>query len=380
MESDCSSPIQAVPVELLNKIFGLSTTRIVLDNFSKQNPALVLSHVSREWRVLATSTASLWSHLSITLDCTADQRESHGWPYLLELILERSKQTPLHLALDYFPDEHDSPTPPTLFKLGLLMQLIAHCHRWEVVSLNIPNEVLENKVFLPIRGSLPTLTSLMLNGESWDTDTPINLFMDCPNLRHLALELVLDSELDVQWDQLASLAFTSLISGDDVIQDGFMLKILPLCTKLTTFTLDWCTISGIESDRVITSIPCVSTSVTSLSILSICDVSNVVPFLQRLTLPCLDAFVLQGATGLSGTIDISSTVPSIRGFLARSSCSITLLSIKGVHFKTKDIVEILSAMPTLTSLTIHDVVVMQATIDSENSTSGSWRSVNAILS
>lgn len=76
--SQCASPVDRLPVELLSYIFILGTHAAeVLEGDAERSPSftsesirtpLVLSSVKRHWRSIAHNTPSLWTSLCVTVE------------------------------------------------------------------------------------------------------------------------------------------------------------------------------------------------------------------------------------------------------------------------------------------------------------------------
>ncbi|KAL0066780.1 hypothetical protein AAF712_006172 [Marasmius tenuissimus] len=123
-------PINQIPIELLILIFkhtiyqSLGGHSVHFDPIRPEStfPANKLSSICRRWRTLALSTPDLWSDISIN-SLEAFERCHLGWLDALKLHLERSKDSPIGIALTLGIDEDlesVSNLPPFFDLLGVI--------------------------------------------------------------------------------------------------------------------------------------------------------------------------------------------------------------------------------------------------------------------
>ncbi|KAG8714852.1 hypothetical protein FRC09_017176 [Ceratobasidium sp. 395] len=93
-------PVNALPLEILSQIFTFSASPLNCDNWchevSRQHPLAVIPAVCAQWRELAISTRSLWSHIYVNGSVSHEESNpnAHQWT---KLLLDCSRGAPLSL-------------------------------------------------------------------------------------------------------------------------------------------------------------------------------------------------------------------------------------------------------------------------------------------
>ncbi|KAI5985470.1 hypothetical protein EDD15DRAFT_2364378 [Pisolithus albus] len=145
--------IDRVPNELLAEIFLL---------LRDERKSLV--SVSRRWRTVVFDTGRMWSDIDLLRDS----------PTMQKLYLERSRQAPLTLTIDYVEPDLDAFLP--------------HANRWHTLhvlgstgmTLDIISEII-----------LPSLRHLVIHGDGFSLDEMLTMRSWAPALKHLEL---------IQWE------------------------------------------------------------------------------------------------------------------------------------------------------------------------------------
>ncbi|KAI5985467.1 hypothetical protein EDD15DRAFT_1631037 [Pisolithus albus] len=149
VEASAVPYIDRLPNELLAEIFLL----IKDDRRS-------LVSVSRRWRTVVFDTGRMWSEFDLL----------YNFPTMQKLYLERSRQAPLTLTIDYVEPDLDAFLP--------------HANRWHTLhvlgstgmTLDIISEII-----------LPSLRHLVIHGDGFSLDEMLTMRSWAPALKHLEL-------------------------------------------------------------------------------------------------------------------------------------------------------------------------------------------------
>ncbi|ESK91769.1 hypothetical protein Moror_10598 [Moniliophthora roreri MCA 2997] len=334
------SPIHRMPLEVLTNIFKFYCNVNVLE-IGTLSPAMTLSAVCGKWRELTLNTPSLWASLSICY-CSWEGYELEPLIQLTQLFMERSKTSPLTLDLDFFTSDFDEeeydPKPP----LAILVQ---HSSRWYDVRWCFMREQMNHPTFEPLRSHLPMLQYLDIRandeGNPVDEDDTWDLFSDCPCLHTvtlLSMGFPLSDTILLPWQQITVLTV-----------DGNLVKIFRIlshCPSLRQLKLP--SMGKLSTGHLY--------DVQSQELLSLSfKASNAkdLSFLPYLMAPQLTSIGIQG--GYFGRrnrgFDRWDEKP-LTGFLARSSCSITILRLQWLPITDTQTTLLLGLMPTLRVLSI----------------------------
>ncbi|KAJ6479204.1 hypothetical protein C8R47DRAFT_1219133 [Mycena vitilis] len=179
------SPVARIPRELLTIIFILSTPSIQEARDTQWWTALErspwsLSHVSRQWRVVALASPALWSFIAIK-----NPSDDECAPYSLQMLetqLARARTSPLDIILDY---ERNDDSDDYVVREALKV-LTTHSARWR--TLYITGQQLVD--LSSLRARVPLLERVVVWGRdderSDDGQSPpvsIDHFAIAPRLR-----------------------------------------------------------------------------------------------------------------------------------------------------------------------------------------------------
>ncbi|KAJ7612242.1 hypothetical protein FB45DRAFT_940142 [Roridomyces roridus] len=179
---------------------------------------LVLASICRRWREIALSLQPIWSRFRIKT--SSDGLESVA--RLLEHWLPRAGDHPLVVYLAGWNNVHLIPLGRNLINLHTL-----HCSFNSLTGF--PNQL--------VQGRIPNLRRLEITGENVDGPgpaTPITAFIDCLQLREVALYACLRPWISLPWDRLTRLELTELYNDQciDILQST------PAVESLTLFLVN----------------------------------------------------------------------------------------------------------------------------------------------
>ncbi|KAJ6524282.1 hypothetical protein DFH09DRAFT_1286434 [Mycena vulgaris] len=208
-------PVLELPNEIVSEIFTH-----FLPLYPERPPLwgalspFTLGQICRTWREIALATPSLWR--AIRLDYPNQITDTlAGSLHLIENWLERSKASPLSIALDYY---HKSAIA------AAIDAVLAHRCRWAEVDLSIPFSDIVSVSSTPF----PLLHTLALRSSDYfpGWGDPIMLFEQAPNLTNVTLPQDFDPfHVCLPWSQITTLRAMCLLE-DEVIE------ILPLARNL----------------------------------------------------------------------------------------------------------------------------------------------------
>ncbi|PBK64668.1 hypothetical protein ARMSODRAFT_1087800 [Armillaria solidipes] len=177
------APIWSLPVEILAEIFILAADDgHCVDNLdTRQSIPRVVSHVCQLWRNVALSTSTLWS--TLYFDDTTRRRNDPFPTELLQMYLERSKQSPLSFSVNSSND--------VTFVLECFASDFHRLHTLEM-TLCLPGW----KTLSELVADVPKLTILHLSFEGayihWRRvdgwEEPVKVFLSAPLLNDVRLE------------------------------------------------------------------------------------------------------------------------------------------------------------------------------------------------
>jgi hypothetical protein len=257
----CPGPICKLPPEILSEIFKLAfpsteteerPNKVRTDRSSHIKP-LSLARTCVHWRSIAFDTPSLWSGIMITLSDVRDD----GHPRMtaceraVAFVLERSKNHPLSLFIDWIDD--DPPLPRAM------ECLIRESCRWDFVELCLPPTSSAFN-FWGLTLDLPNLCSFGLTiwegKESSVEPLCLAAFQNAPMLRNLdGIKLNERIQVLLPWHQLETVicscsedycparlisSCTNLKSAHILYERDWMLRwsSIPVPTSISTLILE----------------------------------------------------------------------------------------------------------------------------------------------
>ncbi|KAF5356633.1 hypothetical protein D9758_008249 [Tetrapyrgos nigripes] len=329
------APVRRIPPEVLSYIFELASLNGCSIIETVHSPPVQLSQVCASWRDLARRTPKLWSHISIFEE--AFSRPSHQVKSFVTAHLELSKNSPLYVDLE-MPELINRDNELALF---VIQTLVSHSARWKELYLN--NMAPFSQQLSAIRGRLPLLQDLWLHSK---LDVDLDAFELAPSLRTLKSNSGACSLIRLPWNQVTMCQILNSSSS-------IALQELSLASHCNEVELLDCAIK--ESEGPVQHI------VHNLRSLLI-GVNREYPdfhyWFNRLTLPRLTSLSIAGleeAPPISCQSALASDYFPV--FLSRSSCTITSLSLIDLLLSASDALALLSALPLLSSLTIHESAV-----------------------
>lgn len=253
---------------------------------------------------------------------------------LTELYLQRSGDAPLDIFLNVSEAE------------SLLSRLWPHAHRWRSAHLVPFNNALldvnrTNILDLPILESL-SLSSAEFTAVPECSPIPIS---NAPILRTLSLDMMRYTfdQLVLPWHQIHHLTMENL----DVNQ---MHQALRLCSNAVTATFLRCANDFSYRDPV----EYTSGDLSKLSIGADRRCETLGPDITHCFYPALTTFTL-----ISGSQEFSFShgiIPNLTSLIIRSNSHISSLTLHGISYNSKQLIELLQAVsPSLTKLDLCDV-------------------------
>ncbi|KAF5371742.1 hypothetical protein D9758_003450 [Tetrapyrgos nigripes] len=357
------APMRKIPPELLVLLFEFFCGEGATFREELWSPPVRISHVCAGWRDLARSTPNLWSKLHIE-----DLSLLHYSPeiviFRLAMHLELSQQTPLDLfiAMNRVSSRYREPVQL------IVDMLFAQSPRWREVNLDLPSFVWKN--LDDLRGKLGLLRFLEIS--DWDYKPDLQVFETAYSLREIDLSFSAVG-LRLPWTQITDITL-GCGTGTDALE-GMRLATAARAVTLHKMTLIF--FPG-ESRRLVHNLH-------SLSFVVGLDDPHFHYFLKRLTLHNLASLSISGDESIpypawigifndkyhdddsdksddeddedgyeEDEYDDRGNGGSIQSFLSRSSCTITSLSLIDFPIRDYDAIALLSMVPSLSSLTIHE--------------------------
>ncbi|KAE9408847.1 hypothetical protein BT96DRAFT_624547 [Gymnopus androsaceus JB14] len=346
------SPFLEIPNEIVYVIFELACA----DNFLQDYPwplsseppikltlpviaylpTLAISAVCTRWRSLALASPILWSQIRVESASRKDKVSDtqSGFISTLKLYLKRSVDTPLSIGLRTQGRVYvHGASPP----LNLLLQ---HTCRWKSFSYFGDNEL---KKCIGSSLSFPILQNLTVHGpHSVITSENLDSFANAPNLDSVATSAILKAveESSVNWQQVTSM--------DIWVAEGEDLDVLHRFPALTILKLrsSW---SRFEP----------STPLAKLHSLTFIDWTDSDDRDNKLLENMFIAFTIPALAELVIYPDNNGSISSLmwasdafHGFISRSSCTLTTLSLSSVAISDSDLISALRILPSLTSFSI----------------------------
>ncbi|KAK1233886.1 hypothetical protein PQX77_002939 [Marasmius sp. AFHP31] len=342
------APVRRIPPEALQLIFIFCCEKGSTFRARKRpriSTPLVLSAVCSSWRDMAISMPSLWADLTYVLDDEGPEVEDEHQHFnrVTKLYLQRADKSFLHLS---FKQRN-----PASRSIRLDLVLKALCLRplqWASLRFHrVPNSFFRLPVFQGVQGNIPFLHSLRITERSSGSDGPVCLdFLKIvPGLRSLDIGLCHDYSVNAlvvlfPWCQLTHVALTlqgGATPPSKIVSWCPNLKGLKLCVQSLTSDKTW----PIESHA------------KSLTI-DVCSGSAVFHhFFGTVTLSRLASLDIAGY----GDTLTPEEEACFFGFIIRSSCPVTTLSISHPSSLFEDeesMVRLLRLLPHVKTLSIHE--------------------------
>ncbi|KAF9023361.1 hypothetical protein BDZ89DRAFT_170865 [Hymenopellis radicata] len=184
-----SSPIQKLPVELLEEIYHYIIPPGGFVIPCVRHECWLLSKVRRSWRKVVLSSARLWRNIDVHVPVLAQLRDPVA---LLSLALSRTAQADLFIAFDSRSSMDDDGVPvagdgsSSELALTLLELLIARSSQWHTVRF-IALDIDCARALAGVRGRLPRLFRLEIPWTPLAVDGVMH-FTSAPELKEMSIK------------------------------------------------------------------------------------------------------------------------------------------------------------------------------------------------
>ncbi|KAE9408848.1 hypothetical protein BT96DRAFT_913563 [Gymnopus androsaceus JB14] len=341
---DLLSPFLDIPNEIVCVIFELACT----DNFLQEYPwpldqerepavkltlpvitylpTLAISAVCTRWRSLALASPSLWSHLSLETTPATVSDVQGGFTSTLQLYLDRSVDTPLTIGLRTTGTLYSHIISSGSPALNLLLQ---HTCRWKNFSYIGDYKL---KQYMDSSLSFPILENLSLSAlRSAIRLEDLGCFANAPKLHMVKTD---DPEIhsDLPWTQLTSLDVRTP-RDIDLLRRCRCLAVLKLQSFWSKFGPGSVSLASLKSFTFIDST-------------QKCHRKLLENMFLTLTFPSLTELFMYSEDG-SGE-SLIWPLDAFNGFISRSSCTLTTLSLSSVTISDVDLISALHLLPSLT--------------------------------
>ncbi|KAJ3891597.1 hypothetical protein GG344DRAFT_76785 [Lentinula edodes] len=352
--SDCTSLISSIrrlPDDILRIIFDYHACR-----------PLILGAVCSHWRAIVLSTPSLWSQITFLFDSDTG-RPLAMTTNALQLYLDRSKESALHMEIFVSHFGAGQPLSIDYFEHQAFQYLATHAHRWKTLGLTIQSSLgfLERHSVL----SCPQLEHLTLYGSNLEGPSPpINLTL-MPKLHSVTIDTSYTHYVhpSVPWHQITKLSLNSLSSVP---------QFLVACPNLLVLQIE---LKPNESNPIPDDVQTLTThhglSKLTLSFFQTAPdededdddnelVSNLdvlVSILAQLDLPNLNSFQLVVSTRINRypltdwSVEALATFTS---FMDRCGGHLAVLNLMDLSMDLSNLLSILRKVPSLVELTLSD--------------------------
>ncbi|KAJ3904716.1 hypothetical protein F5879DRAFT_45831 [Lentinula edodes] len=350
--SDCASLISSIrrlPDDILRIIFDYHACGPLI-------PGAVCSH----WRAIVLSTPSLWSQITFLFDT---RRPSAVTTNALQLYLDRSKESALHMGIFVSHFGTGQPLSIDYFEHQAFQYLATHAHRWKTLGLTIETSLgfLERHSVL----SCPELEHLTLYGSHLEGPSPSFNLTLMPKLHSLTIDSSYTHYVhpSVPWHQITRLSLNSLSSVP---------QFLVACPNLLVFHIE---LKPNESNPIPDDVQTLTThdglSKLALSFFQTAPdededdddddlVSNLdilISILARLDLPNLNSFQLVASTRINRYPLTDWSVEALAiftSFMERCGGHLTVLNVMDLSMDLSNLLSILRKVPSLVELTLSD--------------------------
>ncbi|KAF5371616.1 hypothetical protein D9758_003527 [Tetrapyrgos nigripes] len=317
------APIRSLPPKIITLIFESFCSEAATFTETLWSPPAQLSHVCSGWRELVRGTPILWS--SIHIEDAVLYHPSEKVISMLTTHIHLSRQTPLNLSISMSgPGAVDHEDTARL----ILQMLFGESRRWREVHLDLHEFFYDD--LDDLRGNLPLLQVLYIN--DWDNVPDLHAFEIAENLRGVYLSYAA-ADLGLPWSQITEFSIGSASASE-------ALEGLSMATEAREVTLYRTNLDYLPDEFPIVH------NLNSLSIIVDRWDPDFQQFFDWLTLPNLTSLSITGAeeSPPRAFTDIyDDTFPS---FIARSSCTITSLSLIDLPLTDSAAIVLLSALPS----------------------------------
>ena len=295
-------PVHLLSDDILKHIFEDVCDHPVSEECSENNLPMKLSQVSRWWRLTALSLPNIWRCIQV------------GWPLsLLEVWLERSGATPIHVIWRHFPSVVSSSStalPRSREKCAhSLATIFGYAARWVRCDIDVPDTALL-KTFLEVFGDVDVpLLEYLRFGDDATCRALLHPYEGyrlppCPKLAFLSSRAAAISFHTTSFPNLKTLTLQrQTVSIDDLF---ILSKAAPNLTSLSLLEIEGEFNSGHGRSRV-ADFPRLETLVLS-------SISEWEYLLAQLEIPALETFECRHVTLWSTTrleIDRFPTLPAL---------------------------------------------------------------------
>ncbi|KAK1221099.1 hypothetical protein PQX77_016146 [Marasmius sp. AFHP31] len=350
------SPVHRLPAEVLALIFSFCSEAPGLVHPSCCPVALQVVRVCGRWRDVGLGTPSLWSSIGITFQDWRDKARS--LMALTQLFMERSKQSPLDLWIEFGTEDAADSDPGRESEHPLVPVIAAlsrNCSRWRSVSIRIPRSFAQHArlFFIGVQEqSFPSLRELHLlgtpgvgtsNSVLGFPDNLLGFFAHCPSLHILHVSArFLTHQLALPLQQIRTLSIRDSYSTPALSFVALQPRLENLMLSMVGGSLAAQAYNG----HII--------SATIRKISAVLGGQKDVTTLNHLTLPTLTSLTMEATPAKLASWKVwdESTIIDL---MARSGCSLTSLSIKWIPMTDRQLIRLLEQTPTLSSLRIEEV-------------------------
>ncbi|KAF9065463.1 hypothetical protein BDP27DRAFT_54421 [Rhodocollybia butyracea] len=335
------SPIRKLPNELVLRIFDCACTINDLTTGKLATmPALTISCVCTHWQDLAKSTPQLWSRIRVNL--TAMRLDRPEFP-ILEFYLDLAQQLPL--TVEVLGDKLETLEP---IQAAVCATLGACSDRWKELIVSQPT--FYKALMAQDSRNFPMLDALTISNFGFRLPGSLDRFHDAPRLHSLSVLSFPLGKLhksNFPWKELNVLNICSYSEElKHLVEAPSNLKVLCFC--------EW-----EDGHYKPNSPPTTAPSVEALSLSVNSQTTH--PKSENMMDVVLTSMTLPALTSLSiDRLDIADEYQldwpkeTLEGFLCRSSCQLTTLSIKSIPMSDSDLIDLLLRLPSLLHLTIDD--------------------------
>ncbi|ESK83598.1 hypothetical protein Moror_12059 [Moniliophthora roreri MCA 2997] len=334
------NPLHKIPTEILSSIFMFCCEKNELSVRSKLPPVMALSTVCGRWRDIILSDPALWASLSILTDHEHSVISDAWLLPVIELFMQRSKQSPISLDLVL--------TDPLDSAISIFTLVAEHSIRWSDVKFKMPRAVFEHEATRVISGHIPMLKQIQLSDDYDFGESGPDVFAVAPALSSFDCHPLYCQGIALPWEQLKVLTLRNAFPKH-------ALSMLSRCSNLEQLNLY--AVGGRYDEAEELGEPLTLHGVQSMTIVALglddCDTSFA---FRLLTLPRLSSIDLSPSERYAAwsSNDPDEVLLHIKAFLIRSRCNITSLRIQVPQLDDRQVISILLLLPTLETLYIHE--------------------------
>ncbi len=352
------SPVDRLPTELIQEIFFIALAGPRQPTFERNDSepwTLPMKHtpfrftaICRRWRFIAFTTPQLWEDLCIQFR----KPLRNGFErVLLREWLQRSGTIPLtlYLTCPLYQCIDKSQPPETLH--GIIRDLVnimeSAIERVRAVYMDVTlgNLSIQRMLKRGFLSGMPSLQEVHIAGELIEGERkPAFAFSGSHDLRFL------ETTIDVELSESQATTLRFIRTEGDIVTLYHLFLFCSYVEELSysVFKLRPMPIEPSEN------LPRVIPYLTKLNVEFFPDASTNAQLWDRLTLPGLKVFQISVMLDTQGVEDFP-TWPSLYSLFRRSQASLTYLSIQLPSINGRQLIEVLSLMPTLEGLKVQPV-------------------------